>query len=269
MDVKKVLFISQEIDPYLPDTALGKFSRSLAQGLQEKGSEVRSFMPKYGAINERRNQLHEVIRLSGMNIIIDDTDHPLIIKVATLQPSRLQVYFIDNDDYFYGHTPSKLETVDWAEVNDERSIFFVRGTIETVRKLRWEADLVHCVGWISAMVPLYIHHQYEEDPSFRSSKVVFSLFNDAFEGTLDARLPEKLKEEGFTDEQIAAISDGGDIDYVKIMKLAIDHSDAVVESSAGVLPELVEYAKASGKPFLPYQGEEPDVEAYKQFIEGL
>jgi len=135
-------------------------------------------MPKYGAINERRNQLHEVIRLSGMNIIIDDTDHPLIIKVATLQPTRLQVYFIDNDDYFYRHTPGKFEPVDWADVNDERAIFFVRGTIETVKKLRWEADIVHCIGWITALTPLFIKQLYADDPSFRTSKILYSLFAD-------------------------------------------------------------------------------------------
>ncbi len=270
MDVKKVLYISQEIDPYLPGTPLGTFSRSLSQGLQEKGAEVRSFMPKYGAINERRNQLHEVIRLSGMNIIIDDTDHPLIIKVATLQPTRLQVYFIDNDDYFYRHTPSQLETRDWADVNDERSIFFVRGTVETVKKLRWEADIVHCAGWITALTPLYLKHIYNDDPSFRNSKVVFSLYNDAFEGTLDPRMAEKLKEEGFTDEQLASLlTPEGAVDHTKLCKLAIDHADAIVESSEGVAPELVEYAKASGKPFLPYPGEGTQVDAYNEFYKSL
>ncbi len=270
MDVKKVLYISQEIDPYLPSTELGIYTRSLAQGLQEKGAEVRTFMPKYGAINERRNQLHEVIRLSGMNIIIDDTDHPLIIKVATLQPTRLQVYFIDNDDYFYRHTPSKLETIDWSEVNDERSIFFVRGTVETVKKLRWEADIVHCAGWITALTPIYLKHIYNEDPSFRSSKVVYSLYNDSFEGTLDARMFDKLKEEGFTDEMLATINAGdGSVDYIKLNKLAIDHADAIVVSSEGVSPELIEYAKASGKPFMPYSTESAHIDDCHEFYKSL
>ena len=270
MDVKKVLFISQEIDPYLPSAPLATFSRELAQGIQEKGAEVRSFMPKYGAINERRNQLHEVIRLSGMNIIIDDTDHPLIIKVATLQPTRLQVYFIDNDDYFYRHTPGKIETVDSPEENDERTMFFVRGTVETVKKLRWEADLVHCAGWITALTPLYLKHIYNEDPSFRNCKIVYSLYNDKFEGDLDARMYDKLKQEGFTDEQLAAIG-GPDntVDYIKLNKLAIDFADAIVESSEGVDPELVEYAKASGKPFMAYPGEGACVDAYHSFYQSL
>ena len=269
MDIKKVLFISQEIDPYLPSTELATFSRKLAQGIQGLGAEVRSFMPRYGAINERRNQLHEGIRLSGMNIIIDDNDHPLIIKVATLQPTRLQVYFIDNDDYFYRHAPGKMETVDWAEENDERAIFFVRGTVETVRKLRWEVDLVQCIGWISALTPLYIKHVYNEDPAFRTARIVYMLHNTPFDGTLSDRMVEKLRQEKFSDEVIASLLDGdGKVDYVKLNKLAIDHADAVIESSEGINPELVEYARASGKPFLPYPGEDA-MAAYADFYRSL
>ncbi len=271
MDVKKVLYISQEIDPYLPATPMGTFSRLLAQGLQEKGAEVRTFMPKYGAINERRNQLHEVIRLSGMNIIIDDTDHPLIIKVATLQPTRLQVYFIDNDDYFYRHAPGKLETRDWADVNDERAIFFVKGTVETVKKLRWEADIVHCIGWISALTPLYLKTIYSEDPSFRNCKIVYSLYADTLAEPFGTDFFKKLKEQGFSDEQLAAISKDGDtgIDLVKLNKLAIDASDAIIESTEGIDPEIVEYAKASGKPFLPYSGQESAPADYHKFYQSL
>ncbi|MBD5233287.1 MAG: glycogen/starch synthase [Bacteroidales bacterium] len=270
MDVKKVLFISQEIDPYLPASEFSTFAKDLAQGLQEKGAEVRSFMPKYGAINERRNQLHEVIRLSGLNIIIDDCDHPLIIKVATLQPSRLQVYFIDNDDYFYRHSPGKMETVDWAELNDERSIFFVRGTVETVKKLRWEADIVQCIGWITALTPLYLKKIYNEDPSFRNSKIVYSLTKDGFEGNLDPRMVDKLKQEGFTDEQLASLTAGDTpVDFVKLNKIAIDNADAIIESTDSVLPELVEYAKASGKPFLPYTPSDDPSAAYTEFYRSL
>lgn len=270
MDIKKVLFISQEIDPYIPATQLAIYSRELAQGLQGKGAEVRSFMPKYGAVNERRNQLHEVIRLSGMNIIIDDTDHPLIIKVATLQPTRLQVYFIDNDDYFYRHAPGKMETIERKEENDERTIFFVRGTGETVKKLRWEADIVHCLGWITALMPLYIKHIYNEDPSFRSCKIVYSLFNDPFDGTLDSRMLDKLKEEGFADELLSTLTNtDGNIDYLKLNKLAIDFADAIVESSADIAPELIEYAEVSGKPFLRYSSENDHIDAYNEFCSNL
>ena len=166
MDVKKVLYISQEIHPYVPANEVSTMCCDLPRGIQEKGIEVRTFMPRYGIINERRNQLHEVIRLSGMNIIIDDTDHPLIIKVATLQPTRMQVYFMDNDDYFERHTTKGLETDIHPDDNDERSMFFVRGSVETVKKLRWDASVVHCTGWITALTPLYLKHKYNEDPSF-------------------------------------------------------------------------------------------------------
>lgn len=268
MDVKKVLYISQEITPYLPAGSLSTFGRMLPQGIQERGAEVRTFMPRYGCINERRNQLHEVIRLSGMNIIIDDTDHPLIIKVATLQPTRMQVYFIDNDDYFERHTGEGLETVASPEENDERVIFFARGVIETVKKLRWEPSVVHCTGWISSLAPLYLKKVYGDDPSFRTSKIVYSLYSDGFEGGLDPRMTEKLKMDGFADADLGALADGH-IDYMALNKLAIDYADAVAASSPDLGPELVAYAKASGKPFMEYPGEEGYVDAYLEFYKNL
>ncbi len=268
MDTNKILYISQEITPYLPKTPMAELGQMLPQGIQEKGNEVRTFMPRYGCINERRNQLHEVIRLSGMNIIIDDTDHPLIIKVATLQPSRIQVYFIDNEDFFQRHTAKDLETRLSPQDNDERSIFYVRGVIETVKKLRWEPTIVHCSGWISALSPLYLKRVYNEDPSFRSAKVVFALFDDTFEGTLDERFVEKLKMDGFSDEDLKGLL-GEAVDYKKLCQFAIDYSDGVVQSSAVIDPELIEYAKASGKPFLPFPGEENYVEAYNEFYQSL
>lgn len=270
MDVKKVLLISQEIDPYLSGTPMANFSRSLAQKFQEKGAEVRSFMPKYGAINERRNQLHEVIRLSGLNIIIDDTDHPLIIKVATLQPSRLQVYFIDNDDYFCHHLPhGELETVEQAENNDERAIFFVRGVIETVKKLRWNPDLVVCVGWITSLIPLYLRTLYADDPAFAQSKIVYTIAGEPFAGKLDARMADKLKEEGLSDDQIKAVADEeGILDFERLNRLAIDASDAVADSGMLSDARVIEYARSSGKPFLPANGE-ADTDHFFEFYKSL
>lgn len=268
MDKNKILYISQEITPYLPESQMAELGQKLPQGIQEKGNEVRTFMPRYGCINERRNQLHEVIRLSGMNLIIDDTDHPLVIKVATLQPSRIQVYFIDNEDFFQRHMTKDLETRLTPECNDERSIFYVRGVIETVKKLRWEPSIVHCSGWISGLAPLYIKRVYNEDPSFRASKVVFALFDDAFEGTFDARFAEKLKMDGFSEEEIKGLL-GDAVDYKTLCKFAIDNSDGIVQSSSMVDAELIEYAKASGKPFLQYPGEENYVEAYNEFYKSL
>ena len=268
MDVKKVLFVSQEITPYLKPTALSLFGRDLPQAIQERGVEVRTFMPRYGIINERRNQLHEVIRLSGLNISIDDSDHPLIIKVATLQPSRMQVYFIDNDDYFVRHTSEGLETATMPDDNDERIIFFVRGVVETAKELRWEPSVIHCTGWVTALAPLYLKSIYADDPSFRDTKIIYSLFNENFEGALDPRMVEKLRLDGFTDEQLAAL-DGAPVDCRMLNRLAIDHADAVVESSEGVDPELVAYARASGKPFMPYPGAEDYADAYFNFYQSL
>jgi starch synthase len=268
MDVKKVLYISQEITPYLPETQFSTFGRMIPQGIQERGAEVRTFMPRYGCINERRNQLHEVIRLSGMNISIDDTDHPLIIKVATLLPTRMQVYFIDNDDYFERHGSVGLETETHFDENDERSIFFVRGTVETVKKLRWEPEVVHCTGWITALAPLYLKHIYRDDPAFRSSKIVYSLYNDKFDGSLDPRMFEKLKMEGFSDDDLKSLS-GSPVDYKMLNKLAIDHADAIIQSVADADPELIEYAHNSGKPFMEYPGDDLAVDAYLEFYRTL
>lgn len=269
MDINKVLYISQEITPYLPSTPMSEISQKLPQGIQERGSEVRTFMPKYGCIKERRNQLHEVIRLSGMNIIIDDSDHPLIIKVATLQPARMQVYFIDNEDYFLrGQSSKDLEIRLTPEDNDERIMFYVRGVVETVKKLRWDPTLVHASGWVSALAPIYLKRVYSDDPSFRNSKVVYSVFDDKFDGTLDPRMVENLKMEGFTDEDLKSIS-SAPVDYVALNKLAIDYSDGVIQASPEIDSEILSYIKESGKPFLPYPGETEYIDKYAEFYNSL
>ena len=247
MGKKKILYISQEITPYLKPSELGKLCQNLPHKVQEHGIEVRTFMPKYGCINERRNQLHEVIRLSGMNLVIDDTDHPLIIKVATLQSSRMQVYFIDND---------------------ERMMFFVRGVMETVKKLRWEPVVVHCSGWVTALAPIYMKKLYADDPTIGPAKIVYSLFDDKFDGTLDARFVEKLKQEGFSDEELAPLGDSP-VDIIALNKLAIKYADGIIQASGNIPAELIEYAKSLGKPFLPYEGEEINAKAVVDFYESL
>ena len=268
MDVNKVLFISQEITPYLAENDLSLFGRDLPQAIQEAGIEVRTFMPRYGIINERRNQLHEVIRLSGLNISIDDNDHPLIIKVATLQPSRMQVYFIDNDDYFLRHTSQGLETYLSPEDNDERIIFFVRGVVETVKKLRWEPSVIHCTGWVTALTPLFLKRVYADDPSFAGTRIVYSLYDTKFDGNLDHLMVEKLRLDGFSDDDLTSLLDG-DVDYNKLNKIAMDYADAIVQSSPEIDPELIEYARKSGKPFLPYPGTDNYAEAYLDFYRSL
>ncbi len=269
MEINKVLYISQEIDPYVAPSPIALACRHVPQSLQESGVEVRTFMPKYGCINERRNQLHEVIRLSGMNIVIDDTDHPLLIKVATLQPTRMQVYFIDNDDYFHHRAATEMETITDFENNGDRMIFFGRGVVETLRKLRWYPSVIQCAGWITSLNPLYAKTKYADDPAFKSAKVVLALFADEFEGTLDARLKEKLLEEKLPAADQKSIP-AGEVTYVDLLKLAIDHADAVVEAAEGVSPEVLAYAEASGKPMLRLQDIEADPKnAYKAFYQSL
>lgn len=229
---------------------MSKMGFDMPQGMQEMGVQVRTFMPKYGLINERRNQLHEVIRLSGMNLIIDDSDHPLIIKVATL-PSRAQVYFIYNDDYFAHTLTKELETVTSPSDNDERSIFFIRGVIETVRKLRWVPSVIHCSGWITALAMVYIRELFSDDPSFRDAKIVYSLWDDDLPQPLDARLGEKLKMDGLREDLVAELGTEP-VSFNALNLFAMKYCDAVVQSSAGVNPELIEAAKSMGKPFLPF-----------------
>lgn len=227
-------------------------SRLLAQGVQEKGIEVRTFMPKYGLINERTKQLHEVIRLSGMNLIIDDTDHPLVIKVATLQPARLQVYFIYNEDYFTPDIAKDMETNTHPDDNDERSIFYVRGVLETVKKLRWIPSVIQCSGWLTALAPLYIKKFYSDDPSYRDAKVVMSLFDEDLIAPLNEKMAEKMRFDGFTDDDLAPLIDK-QASYIDLMQLAIDNCDAVMQCSPNVNEQVLKMVKASKLPFLPYK----------------
>jgi len=268
MSTKKVLFVTQEIFPYLPESTISTNCRYLPQAIQEKGKEIRTFMPKFGSINERRNQLHEVIRLSGMNLIIDDTDHPLIIKVASIQAARMQVYFIDNDDFFNRkYTIADDDNTEFDD-NDERSIFYVRGVLETIKKLRWIPDVIHCHGWMTALTPLYIKTAFADDPCFKNSKVVYSLYNDDFKEPFKEKFSNKLKLSGITDNDIKDLS--GDIDYVKLTNFAVKYSDAVVQCENNVNTGVLDYVAKSQKKFLPYQGELPEaVDAINEFYNNL
>jgi starch synthase len=264
MEKAKVLFISQEIYPYLPESEMSKIGRFLPQGIQELGKEIRTFMPRYGCINERRNQLHEVIRLSGMNLIIDETDHPLIIKVASIQAARMQVYFIDNEDYFHRrHTLHDAKGKEFPD-NDERIIFFARGVLETTKKLRWAPDVVHCHGWFTALAPIYIKKAMSDDPHFANTKVVVSIYNDDFLLTYEDSFREKLKLEGISDSDTEIMQP---CNYVNLMKMAINMCDGIIQGSPEVNKELVDYAKNLGKPFLEYHPEETYIEAFNNFYD--
>lgn len=265
----KILYISQEIFPYLPESELANMGRYLPQAAQDLGRETRTFMPRFGAVNERRNQLHEVIRLSGMNLIIDDTDHPLIIKVASIQSARMQVYFIDNEDYFQRKNTIADDDGTEYEDNDERSIFFARGVMETVKKLRWTPDVVHCQGWMTALIPLYIKKAYNDEPFFKNSKIVYSLFDDKFENKFRPIFNEKLLLDGITKNDTKILRNSKDIDYETLTKIGIYFSDAVIVSTPNPNAELLEYATRQKKKILPYVAKEDYGEEFVNFYDSL
>lgn len=252
MKAKKILFITQEIVPYVTESHVANVGRQLPQAIQDGGREIRTFLPKWGNINERRNQLHEVIRLSGMNIIIDDTDHPLIIKVASIQAARMQVYFIDNDDYFQKRCMACDPEGNEYEDNAERAIFYARGVLETVKKLRWCPDIIHCHGWMSSIAPIYIKTAYKDEPPFRDAKVVFSIYDKELHKPLGENFKECLQ---FRDTNQELINAQG-LTYEMsddLMKLAINYSDGVIQGSEGAVPEILQYAKDRNIPLLEYQ----------------
>ena len=266
MEKTKILFVTQDITPFMKDSPMGLISRHLPQGIQEKGREIRTFMPRFGSINERRNQLHEVIRLSGMNLIIDDTDHSLIIKVASIQQARMQIYFIDNEDYFHRKYVYRDKNNVFFEDNDERAIFFARGVIETVKKLGWSPDIVHCHGWMSALTPLYIKKVYHENPLFSGSKVIMSIYDDDFIEPLHSNLQAKLKHENIAIKDLKHFKKP---DFVNLMKASIDLSDGVIIASQTINSELAEYVEQSGKPILPFQVEDNYIQIYNEFYEKI
>ncbi|MDO5497400.1 MAG: glycogen/starch synthase [Alistipes sp.] len=268
MASRNILYLCQEIMPYLPQTELSELSRHLVQAMQERGNEIRTFMPRYGCINERRNQLHEVIRLSGMNLIIDNNDHQLIIKVASIPSARIQIYFIDNDDFFARKAVLTDDQGKEFEDNDERAIFFARGVLETVRKLNWKPSVVHCMGWMSAVAPLYLKKVFADDPLFRDVKVVVSLCDDRFSQPLSAEFKEKVAKEGVEDEKLENLATAS---YENLYRFVIDYADGVVVASADADKSLVEYARQSGKPLLEYQSiDEAELfDNYNRFYEEL
>ncbi len=266
MEKKKVLFVSQEITPYLPESEIAKIGRELPQGIQERGKEIRTFMPKFGLINERRNQLHEVIRLSGMNLIIDDTDHPLIIKVASIQAARMQVYFIDNEDYFQRKYVLKDNNNKFFKDNDERAIFFARGVLETVQKLRWAPDIIHCHGWFTSLIPLYIKKSFKDNPLFSDAKMIYSIYDDSFTDNFDGGFNKKLIFDGITKDDIASIAKPN---FVNLTKMAIDNSDGLIIGSEKINSEIEEYSNNSGKPMLPFNIDEGYIDIYSAFYDEI
>lgn len=267
MKAKKILFINQEITPYVPSSELSEMGKNLPLAIQENGVEIRTFMPKWGTINERRGQLHEVQRLSGMNLIIDDTDHPLIIKVASIPTSRLQVYFIDNEDYFQKR---RMETDEQGEEytdNGQRAIFFARGVLETVKKLRWVPDVIVCQGWMSAVVPVYIKKAYNDEPSFANTKVVSTIFSGNLSNDFGKQFKDCIAFKSVTEETMAKYAD--DFNLLELGKLAVDYSDAVTVVGEDIIPELLNYIDASGLPVMKHNADAPLGEIYPDFIDSI
>ena len=265
MKDKRILYVSSEVVPYLPETEIASTAFNVAKKAHGNGVQTRIFMPRFGVINERRHQLHEVIRLSGMNLIINDMDMPLIIKVASIPKERMQVYFIDNDEYFKRKAIFTDEDDQLFSDNDERAIFFAKGVVETVKKLNWAPDIIHVHGWMASLLPLYLKEYYNEEPLFADSKIVTSVYDKDFEGSLNEELCEKVKFDKISNDKISIIEDPN---YSNIIKSAIHNSDAVVLGSDSIPEDLKEAIKEKELPSLSYQSEE-SFEPYLDFYRGI
>lgn len=266
MAKKKVLYIAPEIFPYLDPSYISNICRYLPQGIQEHENEIRTFMPKYGCINERKNLLHEVIRLSGQNIIIEDTDHPLIIKVASLQAVRMQIYFIDSEDFFKRKQIIRSEDGTFFPDNDSRAIFFAKGVIETVRKLGWNPDIIHCHGWISSLVPIFIKTCYKDNPLFQDTRIIYSIYNDQFKEKFPTNFGKKLKITGIPRECITHFKTPS---YDSIIKTAIDFSDGIVIGHPDIKTSIQTYLKTYERPIFHHPTDTNFVDLYDNFYNEL
>lgn len=267
MDKARVLYVTQKITPFLPEDHMSRIGRYLPQGIQESNKEIRTFMPRYGLVNERRNQLHEVIRLSGMNLIINDLDHPLIIKVASIQSARMQTYFIDNEEYFQRKFLFHDKNGKFFDDNDERLIFYGKGVLETVKKLGWAPDIIHLHGWISSLVPLYVRSIFKDNPIFSDAVIVTSLYkDDEFEGSIDKKISDKLQMDGVSKDYLAHYKKP---DYVSLMKSAIDYSDAFIMGNETINDQLEKHLAKSKKPVLAYTEARDYIRRYNAFYDQL
>jgi len=264
MKDKRILYVSSEVIPYLPETEISSMSFEAPRMVNNNNGQIRIFMPRYGNINERRHQLHEVIRLSGMNLVINDMDMPLIIKVASIPKERMQVYFIDNEEYFKRKATFTDEEGNFFKDNDERAIFFAKGVIETVKKLNWSPDIIHVHGWLASFLPLYLRKYYDNEPLFEKSKVVTSVYNQGFDTTLDDKIIEKIKFDGIDESEIIELQNPN---YVNMMKVAVKNSDAVIIGSEIIPDELEAYLNKLEKPVLKYHNMDDFSQAYLDFYQ--
>lgn len=262
----KILFITHEMSPFLEISKIAKITRQLPQAMQEKGFEIRILMPRFGNINERRNRLHEVIRLSGMNIVINDNDNPLIIKVASLPTARMQVYFLDNEEYFQRKSIFRDSKEKFHDDNDERMIFFCKGAIETVKKLGWMPDVVHCFGWMSSLVPMYLKTSYKEDPMFKNTKVVYSVYENCFTESLHKDLKTKSLMPEMSANDTALLKDST---CTSLHINAINYSDAVIKADENIDNAVMKFlSKQSDKNIVEnFNHDEIDFDSFVQFYE--
>ena len=266
MEKTKVLFVTQSIDPFMEGHSFAALVRKLSQGTQESDREIRVFMPRFGVINERRHQLHEVIRLSGMNLIINDSDHPLIIKVASIPQARMQVYFIDNDEFFKRKNVFHDKAGKFHEDNAERAMFFSRGVLETVKKLGWTPDVVHCHGWMTGFTPMYLRKMYADDPHFADVKIIYSSYSTDIDEKIAGDVLGKLSFDNITEKDAIEMKEPS---VSNLNKLACRYSDGLAYGSDTLNPDLSSYIDKSDKPKLAHQSEESLIEAHQEFYNNV
>lgn len=262
MEDKRILYVSSEVVPYLAENEVSIMSYDVPKMINDQGGQIRIFMPRYGNINERRHQLHEVIRLSGMNLVVNDLDMPLIIKVASIPKERIQVYFIDNDEYFKRKATFADEAGVMFPDNDERAIFFAKGVVETVKKLNWVPDIIHVHGWMAALLPIYLKHYYKDEALFAETKIVTSVYSQSFEGTLDEGMKSKITFDGIPESEVALLAIPN---YENLIKASLMHSDGIVIASEDLSSSLTKFIESANKPFLTFTPKEEFAAAYTNF----
>ena len=266
---KRILFIAHEMSPYMELTDYAGILNELVVKSNEANMEVRVIMPRFGVINERRHRLHEVVRLSGINVIIDNDDHPLLIKVASLPSARLQVYFMDNEDFFKRKHVFHDADGKWFDDNGLRTVFFCKGALETVKKFGWPPDIIHCSGWMTSLIPMYLKTAYKKEPVFANSKSIYTLQESTFREKLEdsfltkARVSNQIKEkdlEFYAPGTNAALNSG-----------ACHYADAVAVGDGKADKKLIESLKEeSGTKLLPFhKHHEEEVEGFVEFYEKL
>lgn len=266
MEKKRVLIVTQEMKPYTALSEISEIARKLPQHIQENGMEIRILMPRYGTINERRHRLHEVVRLSGMNIIVDDDDFPLIIKVASLPGTRMQVYFLDNEDFFKRKSVFEDAKGKAFKDNEDRMIFFCKGVLETVKKFGWAPDIIHCHGWMTALLPVYMKAAYKNEPIFQNSKVLYSVYNNEYEKHFSKNFLAKASINNMSPEDLSDFQNG---DGFSLNAGASTFADGIIQGHETDNDAVIEKFKGTDKPVLEYPGEEDYLPAYLEFYQSM